>query len=105
MFDTADVYGDGRSERCIAEFLTAHAGLDTFMATKMGRRADQTLRNYGPAHPCDRYRGRVDSRTTSRVGRGVSAVAGSSSSRARRTFCIIISPSAAKSCRTVVRGG
>ena len=37
MFDTADVYGDGRSEQCIAEFLAAHPGLDTFVATKTGR--------------------------------------------------------------------
>ena len=50
MFDTADVYGDGRSERCIAEFLTAHPGLDSFVATKMGRRADQTLENYSMAN-------------------------------------------------------
>ena len=42
MFDTADVYGDGRSEQCIAEFLAAHPGLDMFVATKMGRRADQS---------------------------------------------------------------
>ena len=46
MFDTADVYGDGRSEQCIAEFLAARPGVDTFVATKMGRRADQSLENY-----------------------------------------------------------
>ena len=50
MFDTADVYGDGRSEQCIAEFLAAHPRLDTFVATKMGRRADQTLANYSMAN-------------------------------------------------------
>ena len=56
MFDTADVYGDGRSEQCIAEFLAAHPGLDTFVATKMGRRADQSLENYSMAH----FRARTD---------------------------------------------
>ncbi len=50
MFDTADVYGDGRSEQCIAEFLVAHPGLDTFVATKMGRRVDQRLENYSMAN-------------------------------------------------------
>ncbi len=50
MFDTADVYGDGRSEQFIAEFLAAHPGLDTFVATKMGRRADQVLENYSMAN-------------------------------------------------------
>jgi aryl-alcohol dehydrogenase-like predicted oxidoreductase len=50
MFDTADVYGDGRSEQVIAEFLAAHPGLNTFVATKMGRRADQTLANYSMAN-------------------------------------------------------
>jgi aryl-alcohol dehydrogenase-like predicted oxidoreductase len=39
MFDTADVYGDGRSEQTIAEFLAATPGLDVLVATKMGRRA------------------------------------------------------------------
>jgi hypothetical protein len=75
----------------------------------LGRSATDPIR-LGSGRPrgcasCDRYRSRVDSRTTSRVGRGVSGVGGSSSSRARRTFCIISSPSAAKSWRTVVRGG
>lgn len=44
FFDTADVYGDGRSERLIGEFLRAvppdRAG-DILVATKMGRRAPQ----------------------------------------------------------------
>ena len=50
MFDTADVYGDGRSEQYIAQFLASHPGLDTFVATKMGRRADQSLANYSMAN-------------------------------------------------------
>jgi aryl-alcohol dehydrogenase-like predicted oxidoreductase len=42
FLDTADVYGDGRSERLISKFLSSHdrAG-DIFVATKMGRRAPQ----------------------------------------------------------------
>jgi aryl-alcohol dehydrogenase-like predicted oxidoreductase len=39
FFDTADVYGDGRSEKLLGRFLpTAPEGV--FVATKMGRRAD-----------------------------------------------------------------
>ena len=38
FFDTADVYGDGRSERLIGRFLAAHRGLPVTVATKMGRR-------------------------------------------------------------------
>jgi aryl-alcohol dehydrogenase-like predicted oxidoreductase len=38
FFDTADVYGDGRSERLIGQFLAGNPGLDIMVATKMGRR-------------------------------------------------------------------
>lgn len=38
FLDTADVYGDGRSERLIGAFLREHPELDLFVATKMGRR-------------------------------------------------------------------
>jgi aryl-alcohol dehydrogenase-like predicted oxidoreductase len=41
FFDTADVYGDGRSEQVIGEFLRANPGTDLTVATKMGRRAEQ----------------------------------------------------------------
>jgi aryl-alcohol dehydrogenase-like predicted oxidoreductase len=44
VYDTADVYGDGRSERFVGAFAAAHP--DVFVATKMGRRAKQTLENY-----------------------------------------------------------
>jgi aryl-alcohol dehydrogenase-like predicted oxidoreductase len=44
FFDTADVYGDGRSERFCAELRERHP--DAFVATKMGRREDQTTENY-----------------------------------------------------------
>ena len=38
FLDTADVYGDGRSERLIGRFLAANPGLRMTVATKMGRR-------------------------------------------------------------------
>jgi aryl-alcohol dehydrogenase-like predicted oxidoreductase len=44
FYDTADVYGDGRSERLVGAFAADHP--DVFVATKMGRRAEQTRENY-----------------------------------------------------------
>jgi aryl-alcohol dehydrogenase-like predicted oxidoreductase len=38
FLDTADVYGDGRSERLIGQFRTDNPGLTMTVATKMGRR-------------------------------------------------------------------
>jgi aryl-alcohol dehydrogenase-like predicted oxidoreductase len=51
MYDTADVYGDGRSEQRIAAWLDDR-GLrgEVFVATKMGRRLEQTTEHYSPAH-------------------------------------------------------
>jgi aryl-alcohol dehydrogenase-like predicted oxidoreductase len=46
FFDTADVYGDGRSEQLIGRFLAEHADLTLTVATKMGRRVDQVPENY-----------------------------------------------------------
>lgn len=46
FLDTADVYGDGRSEQAIAAFRAAHPDLDLLVATKMGRRLDQVPENY-----------------------------------------------------------
>jgi len=46
FFDTADVYGDGRSERIIGRFLADNAGQNVMVATKMGRRVDQLPENY-----------------------------------------------------------
>lgn len=40
IFDTADVYGDGRSESIIGRFLAARPELDIFVATKIGRRVE-----------------------------------------------------------------
>ncbi len=46
FLDTADVYGDGRSERIIGQFLAGHPGHDVVVATKMGRRVAQVPSNY-----------------------------------------------------------
>jgi aryl-alcohol dehydrogenase-like predicted oxidoreductase len=46
FLDTADVYGDGRSEQLIGRFLAEHADLSLTVATKMGRRVDQVPENY-----------------------------------------------------------
>ncbi|MEV0779337.1 aldo/keto reductase [Streptomyces sp. NPDC050433] len=46
FFDTADVYGDGRSEQLIGRFLKNRPDADVFVATKMGRRAEQRPENY-----------------------------------------------------------
>jgi aryl-alcohol dehydrogenase-like predicted oxidoreductase len=46
LFDTADVYGDGRSEQAIGKFLADNPGLDITVATKMGRRLEQQPENY-----------------------------------------------------------
>lgn len=46
LFDTADVYGDGRSETIIGRFLADHPGHGITVATKMGRRGDQVPENF-----------------------------------------------------------
>lgn len=46
FFDTADVYGDGRSERLIGDYLAASPTLDITVATKMGRREAQDAGNF-----------------------------------------------------------
>jgi aryl-alcohol dehydrogenase-like predicted oxidoreductase len=38
LIDTADVYGDGHSEKVIGQFLRERSGERFFVATKMGRR-------------------------------------------------------------------
>lgn len=48
FFDTADVYGDGRSERLVGRLLAERD--DITVATKMGRRLEQTVENYSPEH-------------------------------------------------------
>jgi aryl-alcohol dehydrogenase-like predicted oxidoreductase len=46
FFDTADVYGDGRSETFVGRFLRERADPDLTVATKMGRRVEQVPENY-----------------------------------------------------------
>jgi aryl-alcohol dehydrogenase-like predicted oxidoreductase len=45
VLDTADVYGDGRSEQFIGRFVKSRTDRP-FVATKMGRRVDQVPENY-----------------------------------------------------------
>ena len=56
LIDTADVYGDGRSERLIGRFLRERPGESFFVATKMGRSVPQVVANYTP----QAFRGWVD---------------------------------------------
>ncbi|HZJ07011.1 MAG TPA: aldo/keto reductase [Nocardioidaceae bacterium] len=59
FFDTADAYGDGRSEQLIGEFLRGpgpSAASAITVATKMGRRVDQVPENY----TLDNFRSWVD---------------------------------------------
>ena len=46
FFDTADVYGDGRSESLIGQYLTGNPGHGVTVATKMGRRGPQEPANF-----------------------------------------------------------
>jgi aryl-alcohol dehydrogenase-like predicted oxidoreductase len=48
LIDTADVYGDGHSERLIARLLRERRGERLYVATKMGRRVEQLSANYTP---------------------------------------------------------
>ena len=51
FIDTADVYGDGRSERRIAEVLKSRPGPHPFIATKAGRRSNpHTAESYTEAN-------------------------------------------------------
>jgi aryl-alcohol dehydrogenase-like predicted oxidoreductase len=49
FIDTADAYGDGRSERLIGQVLAAHPAERPFVATKMGRRVPQEHAEYTAA--------------------------------------------------------
>ena len=46
FIDTADVYGDGRSEQLIGRFLKSRGAHGITVATKMGRRVPQEAANY-----------------------------------------------------------
>jgi aryl-alcohol dehydrogenase-like predicted oxidoreductase len=48
FFDTADMYGDGRSERLVGRLRRERP--EIFVATKMGRRVEQVVDNYTPAN-------------------------------------------------------
>jgi aryl-alcohol dehydrogenase-like predicted oxidoreductase len=48
FFDTADVYGDGRSERLVGRLLAERPAIT--VATKMGRRAPLDVAEYTPEH-------------------------------------------------------
>ncbi|WP_329134346.1 aldo/keto reductase [Streptomyces sp. NBC_01476] len=50
FFDTADVYGDGRSEQLIGRYLRERPDARVFVATKTGRRQDQLPENYNLAN-------------------------------------------------------
>ena len=56
FFDTADVYGDGRSEQLIGGFLRANPGAGVTVATKMGRRVPQEP----SAYTLEAFRGWTD---------------------------------------------
>ena len=56
FYDTADVYGDGRSERFVGEFAAAHPDAGITIATKIGRRLEQVPENY----VLDNFRSWVD---------------------------------------------
>ncbi len=57
FLDTADVYGDGRSERLVGRFLAEHGRDGITVATKMGRRADPHVTE---AYTLDAYRAWTD---------------------------------------------
>lgn len=57
FLDTADVYGDGRSETLIGRFLEERPDAGVTVATKMGRRADPHVPE---AFTLDAFRGWVD---------------------------------------------
>ena len=46
FFDTADVYGDGRSEQLVGRFVADHPDAGFTVATKMGRRGEQVPASY-----------------------------------------------------------
>lgn len=50
FFDTADVYGDGRSEKLIGRFLRERAGERLYVATKIGKRVPVEMQYYTRAN-------------------------------------------------------
>jgi aryl-alcohol dehydrogenase-like predicted oxidoreductase len=68
FLDTADVYGDGRSEELIGRFLAERTDVPLLVATKMGRRADP---HDAAAYSLDNFRAWTD---RSRRNLGVDAL-------------------------------
>jgi aryl-alcohol dehydrogenase-like predicted oxidoreductase len=68
FLDTADVYGDGRSEQLVGRLLRERADTGLTVATKMGRRADPHV---AEAYTLEAFRGWLD---RSRKGLGVDTV-------------------------------
>src|SRR5260370_16241092 len=50
FLDTADVYGDGRSERIIGRFIPGNAGHGLTVPPQMGRRPHHAPAHHPPAH-------------------------------------------------------
>jgi aryl-alcohol dehydrogenase-like predicted oxidoreductase len=57
FFDTADEYGDGRSEQLIGGYLRERPDAGAFLATKMGRRVEQLPANYTKSATHDVFHG------------------------------------------------
>ncbi|MGW6705374.1 aldo/keto reductase [Streptomyces sp. NPDC054956] len=57
FFDTADEYGDGRSERLIGDYLRRRPDAGVFVATKMGRRPAEQLTSH---YTLDNFRAWTD---------------------------------------------
>jgi aryl-alcohol dehydrogenase-like predicted oxidoreductase len=57
FFDTADVYGDGRSEQLIGRYLAQRPGHGVTVGTKLGRRADPHV---AEAYTLDAFRAWTD---------------------------------------------
>jgi aryl-alcohol dehydrogenase-like predicted oxidoreductase len=68
FLDTADVYGDGRSETLVGRLLRERPGADLTVATKMGRRADPHVPE---SFTLDAFRGWLD---RSRANLGVGTI-------------------------------
>jgi aryl-alcohol dehydrogenase-like predicted oxidoreductase len=83
FIDTADVYGDGRSEKLIAQALRGHKGARPFIATKAGKRLPEQLTSVTPLRTCGS--GQSAAATTSRRIFSISC-----SSIVRQLTCITI---------------
>ena len=104
IFDTADVYGDGRSEQFIGSYLADNPDLDVFVATKMGRREAQDPANFTLAkfrEWTDRSRSNlgVDTLDLVQLHCPPTPVFSSDASRMARASASLTSPQSAPSCQ------